>query len=1168
MTYQHRMTPLPAQYDTAATEKKWQRHWLDAKTYAWDENESREHSYVIDTPPPTVSGHLHMGHVFSYTQADFIARYQRMAGKNVFYPMGFDDNGLPTERLVEKTIKKRATDMSREAFIAECMNVSEEARKDFRALFESIALSVDWAQEYHTISEDARRLSQLSFLDLVAKGHVYRAQRPFYWDPVDQTAIASAEIVDKEMASFQNFILFELIDSPPAGGGIEGGGNFLPVMTTRPELLPACVALFYHPDDARYQHLKNQHAIVPLFGHRVPILEDDTVEPAKGTGLMMCCTFGDDADIQKWEKHKLPMRVMLNKYGKMDFAAIHPHPQAGAGPSLSLTEGEGWGEGVAQILTTLTGKKTTNPDPKNPGAREIIIELLKIPPLTPPQAGGIRGEAQAGGIRGEAQAGGIRGEAQAGVNLSSLPPLAGGEGGGNSSLLVSQKPITHAVKCAERSGAPLEILPTEQWFVRLTDKKEALKAKSAECNWHPEWMRVRMEQWIDGLNQDWCISRQRYFGVPFPVWYVQESGGRGQVSEICATADMLPVNPITTPPPGFTIVKKAEAASDSSIPSGWIVRDSAGKEYRAWPDMDVMDTWATSSISPQLSAGAIHDELQDSPPPPPASGGDKRDDASGGDTEKSTGGWGTNMQSGGIGGDSQLTYPPRLRGGAGGKGLFGQHPDTTRNAALMSHAKAMRNEMTAQEWKVWEVLSGKKMEGFKFRRQQTVGNYIVDFVCMEKKIIVEIDGGQHDEKRKTYDADRTTYLESLGYRVLRFWNNEVTETLEGVHTTILKALKDSPPPPPASGGDKNTHAGANHASRFSKLFPADLRPQAHEIIRTWAFYTLVKAHLHSDSIPWKNLMISGWCLAEDKSKMSKSKGNIVTPVALIEERGTDAVRYWAATSRLGMDTAFSPDLLKIGRKLVGKLWNATQFAAIHLSKMTQAPTTAATDEAITEVFDRWILSRLAETVQSATEAFESYEYAVALDATNIFFWADFCDNYLELIKKRAYNEDGSFSPAQQQSAIRTLYYCLDAILTLYAPFVPHVTEELYAHIFADAYAAKGSLHARGMWVKSKDYPVDVEAIRAGKDAVLILEKIRSKKSDENKSIKYPVQQARISTERSYDIPTRDRDRIARDLEGAGNLISPLVWEHAQVDGLASGGITNADITLAAEADAA
>jgi valyl-tRNA synthetase len=850
------MSVLPAQYDQTATEKKWQRHWVEQKTYAWDAAESRENSYVIDTPPPTVSGTLHMGHVFSYTQADFIARFQRMAGKNVFYPMGFDDNGLPTERLVEKTKKIRAADMTREAFIAECLGVSEEARKEFRTLFESIALSVDWAQEYHTISDDSRRLSQLSFLDLVNKGHCYRSERPFYWDPVDQTAIASAEIEDKELPSFANDIIFTAEGTP------------LTIMTTRPELLPACVALFCHPEDARYTHLHGKNAEVPLFGFSVPILTDVTVDPEKGTGLMMCCTFGDDADILKWQKHQLPTRVVINKFGRIDLAA------ALAGGKYE--PGFHWPEALA---TALNGKKVSNADPKHPGARQIILELLK----------------------------------EAGV-------------------LVKQTAITHAVKCAERSGAPLEILPTHQWFVKVADKKEALTAKARECAWNPDWMRLRIEQWIDGLNQDWCISRQRYFGVPFPVWYSLREGEKGKA--IYAAADQLPVNPLVDLPKGYT---REEVIADA----------------------DVMDTWATSSISPQLSAHGINAE---------------------------------------------------------------------------------------------------------------------------------------------------------------------------------------------TAADKN---------RFAKLYPADLRPQAHEIIRTWAFYTIVKSHLHSNSIPWKNLMISGWCLAEDKSKMSKSKGNVITPTALIEERGTDAVRYWAATSRLGQDTAFSPDLLKIGKKLVGKLWNATQFAAIHLNKLESAPASAAADMAsgaVSEVIDRWILSRLAQTVSAATEAFNRYEYADALDATNNFFWADFCDNYLELIKKRVYNEDGSFTPAQQQSAVRALYHCLDGILKLYAPIVPHVTEELYSHIFADAYAAAGSLHARGMWVKAAEYVVDDAALAMGAEALAVLARIRAEKSSTNRSIKFPIEMLRIPA------TTPTPALWMGDVAGAGNVRAWEASTSVEAETIA--------ITFAAEADAA
>jgi valyl-tRNA synthetase len=885
MSYTHKMTALSAQYDTAATEKKWQRQWEESKTYAWDASVPREDSYVIDTPPPTVSGTLHMGHVFSYCQADIIARYQRMSGKNVFYPMGFDDNGLPTERLVEKIKKIRATDMSREAFIAECMGVSDEARAEFRALFTSIALSVDWAQEYHTISDSSRRLSQLSFLDLVNKGHVYRKLQPMLWDPVDQTAIAQAEVVDKELPSTANEITFTV------------GDEKLIIMTTRPELLPACVALFFHPDDTRYQHLKGKKATVPLFNFEVDIRTDDTVEMEKGTGLMMCCTFGDEADIAKWQAHDLPTRMILNKYAKMDFTGL----------DITLP---------AELAEKLKNKKTSNPDQKNPGAREIILAELEA-----------------------------------------------------AGLLVSKKPITHAVKTAERSGAVLELIPSAQWFVKVTDKKDALKKKADECQWNPAWMKIRIDQWIDGLNWDWCISRQRYFGVPFPVWYVESPvAGRQSPAIVAACPEQLPVNPLTHLPKGMeqviapTFVNGVMLDGPTCIAHediydihGHLVCKGDGHTHiKVFPDMDVMDTWATSSISPQLSAHGISPDL------------------------------------------------------------------------------------------------------------------------------------------------------------------------------------------------------ADDASRFGALYPADLRPQAHEIIRTWAFYTLVKSTLHNNSIPWKNLMISGWCLAEDKTKMSKSKGNVVTPVALIEDKGTDAVRYWTATSRLGQDTAFSPDLLKIGKKLVGKLWNATQFAAIHLEKLAQAPTTPKEDVGrITETLDRWILSRLAQTVQAATESFAAYEYADALDATNQFFWADFCDNYLELIKKRVYNEDGSFTPAQQQSAVVALYHCLNTILKLYAPFCPHVTEELFSHIFVAEYEAAGSLHARGTWPATGAQIYDEQAMLAGAQALEVLTVIRNSKSTRNVSIKFPVETLVLASR--YTTP----EAWMGDVAGAGNV---RAWQPSDGD--------QTIITLASEADAA
>ncbi len=808
------MKPLPKKYKLKETENRWQEYWLASGIYNWDESAPRAETYVIDTPPPTVSGHLHMGHVFSYTQADFIARWQRMNGKTVFYPMGFDDNGLPTERLVEKTTKKRAADFAnREEFIEACMQVSAESRKAYRALFQSTALSVDWRQEYHTISDQSRKLSQMSFIDLYNKGHIERRLEPMLWDVVDQTAIAQAEIEDKNLPSNFCSIKFPLVAASNTNGNSD---DSITIATTRPELIPACVAIFYNPQDERYQHLAGKYAKTPLFDLKVPILADDTVEMDKGTGIMMCCTFGDEADIDKWRKHKLPTRIVINKFGKIEF-----------------TNAPDW----------IANKKIA-------AARDIIIQKLE-------QAG----------------------------------------------YLLSIEPITHMVKCAERSGAALEILPTPQWFVKVIDKKEDLKRLSAQCNWYPTWMAKRMEQWIDGLSWDWCISRQRYFGVPFPVWYSKRKGEEGKV--LLAELDQLPCNPLTDLPKGYS-------------------RDEVE------PDIDVMDTWNTSSISPQLNSRAISEQ------------------------------------------------------------------------------------------------------------------FAIDY------------------------------------------------------------------------------------ERHTKLYPADLRPQAHEIIRSWAFYTLVKSYLHSETTPWHNLMISGWCLAEDKQKMSKSKGNVITPIALIEEHGADVVRYWAATSKLGQDTAFSRELLKIGKKLITKLWNATKFAAIHLEKLeaSNLPTTATSDVGITATIDKWILSKLHKTIAKSSSEFAQYEYANALRAIEDFFWNDFCDNYLELVKKRVYDENNA-DPVGQTSAVHTIYHCLDAVLRLFAPILPHITEELWSHIFPQKYEIKGSIHARGNWPDAKNYPYQADAELTGQIVCELLEAIRKAKSERALSIKWPIVEAVISA--NIDSSAQN------DLRGAGNI---------------------------------
>jgi valyl-tRNA synthetase len=878
------MKPLPKNYDHKEAEPRWQERWESERVYAWRDDQPREQSFVIDTPPPTVSGVLHMGHIFSYTQADFVARYQRMIGKDVFYPMGFDDNGLPTERLVEKIKGKKASQYpTREAFVEDCKEEVKKAEDEFRALFKSTALSVDWSKEYQTVSPEVRKLSQASFIDLLTKGEAYRDFRPTYWDWVDQTAIAQAEIENKEMPGVMNEILFTLEDGTP-----------LHIATTRPELLGACVAVMYHPEDTHAAQYKDKVAITPVFGVKVPMIADELVEREKGTGLVMCCTFGDDTDKEWQRKHQLPRRTVLSQNGKITtiklttdaLTAVEPEHEHTIKEYLSFQAGDD-GKRPQPAYLNVSALSAANSDYANACKAFEAIEGLK-----PKQAN------------------------------AKVIELLQAEG-----KLVKQDTITHTVKCAERSGTPIEIIPTYQWFVKVTDKKEALKAKGAECNWFPEFMHIRLNQWIDGLKEDWCISRQRFFGVPFPVWYSKRPGEEGKV--ILADAAQLPVDPLV------------------DLPAGYSREEVIG-------DKDVMDTWATSSISPQINA---------------------------------------------------------------------------------------------------------------------------------------------------------------------------------------KSLTPN------------------------KLFPADLRPQAHEIIRTWAFYTIVKAHLHANSIPWKNLMISGWCLAADKTKMSKSKGNVVTPVDLIKDKGADVVRYWASTSRLGADTAFSEDLLKIGKKLSTKLWNATSFAAIHLGKLNEKPTKAAAEMAashITETLDKWILTRLQKTIAKATREFDRFEYCDARVAVEEFFWKDFCDNYLELVKARAYGEAGD--ARSQASAHLTLYYCLDAILRLFAPFMPHITDELHAAIFETGI----SVNARGSWPKASDYPVDEEAEQNGIACVGILEAIRKAKSERNVSIKFPIKHLILGAGNlAHEIKT-----FIGDLKPAGNV------EQAEVSEVAVAGIETEDkrftlaITFGEQSDAA
>ncbi len=794
-------TEFPQNYIFAESESKWQKFWREKKLYEFDKNESRENSFVIDTPPPTVSGQLHVGHVYSYTHTDFIARYNRMRGKNIFYPMCFDDNGLPTERLVEKQKQIRAMNVDRSEFVKICQEVVEIEEEKFRKLFDEIALSVDWNLKYQTISPLSRTISQMSFLDLVDKNEVYRDNQPVLWDVVDQTALSQADIEDKEEDSFMNDVIFRTESGEP-----------ITIATTRPELLPACVAIFYNPDDTRYQRLKGQFAITPLFNVKVPILPDQLqkVQQNKGTGLVMCCTFGDITDLLWWRMYKLPLKTLIDKRGIFLDMSFDETCQ-----NLELAQ---------NFAKQLVGLKIKD-------AREKIIEILK-----------------------------------------------------SENLISNQIAINHIVKCAERSGSPLEIIETPQWFVNTIKHKEALKYKANQINWHPSYMKIRLDNWIDSIAWDWCISRQRYFGVPFPVWYSKRAGEEGK--PIFATKDQLPVDPLHDLPKGY-------------------------ESHEVEPDTDVMDTWATSSVSPQLNSHAISEK------------------------------------------------------------------------------------------------------------------YAINF------------------------------------------------------------------------------------NRHKKLFPVDLRTQGHEIIRTWSFYTILKSYLHENTIPWKNIMLSGWCLAEDRSKMSKSKDNVLSPENLLQKYGADALRYWAASSKLGADTAYSENVLKNGKRLLNKLWNASKFISIHFHKLEEQDKIANISQVLAKIshpLDQWLLLRLQDVALKVEHEMSEYEYASSMSAIEQFFWSIFCDNYLEISKVRAYSEDNS-DDTGTYSAILTLYHSMRVILHLFAPFVPHITEEIYQILYANN--EKVSIHQRDKAFEARNMEFTKNDEECEK-LIQILDLIKKSKAEKNLSIKAPIKLLEIS----------------------------------------------------------
>lgn len=843
-------------------EARWCEAWRADGTYSFDASAPAERVFSIDTPPPTVSGSLHVGHVFSYTHTDTIARYKRMSGWEVFYPMGWDDNGLPTERRVQNYFgircdptlaeevslegkkKSKIASVPRSQFIELCEQLCAEDEVAFENLFQHLGLSVDWAHSYTTISKYSRRVSQRAFLRNLSRGEAYQAEAPCLWDVSFQTAVAQAELEDRETPGAYHRLAFRRDDE-----------SSVFIETTRPELLAACVALVAHPDDTRYQPLFGSTVRTALFDAEVPVLSHPLADPEKGSGIAMICTFGDTADVTWWRDLQLDVRPIVGRDGR-----ILPEPPHGVTT-----------ERARRAYEEIAGLRINQ-------AREKVVELA----------------------------------------------AASGE------LVGEPKAITHTVKFFEKGDRPLEIVTTRQWYLRNggrhADLRQQLLERGAELRWVPPHMETRYENWVMGLTGDWLLSRQRFFGVPIPVWYeVSEDGSPNYDALLLPSESQLPVDPAADTPDGYSPDQRGK-------PGGFI------------GDPDVLDTWATSSLTPQIACG-------------------------------------------------------------------------------------------------WE----------------------------------------EDEEL------------------------------------------------------------------FVRTFPMSIRPQAHEIIRTWLFSTTVRAHLEHDTLPWENALISGWVLDPDRKKMSKSKGNVVVPINLLEHYGADAVRYWASSGRPGADTAFEEDQIKVGRRLAVKLLNASKFVLSFTGGHGEADGDSASEDSPEleplelEPLDKALLARLAETAASATEAFEAYDYARALERTEGFFW-DFTDNYLELVKHRAYGEHGE---ARANAAHRTLAMALSTVLRLFAPILPFVTEEIWS------WWQEGSIH-RTAWPNAEEIAAlaadgNPEAYEMASD---VLAQVRKSKSQAKRRLNSEVQLAKVSdTSHRLDLLSQ----VQSDLCDAGKIRELRTHDASEFD---------AEVTLA------
>ncbi len=738
---------LPKNYDFAEVEERWRNTWRDEDNF-FDKN-SKKPQFVIDTPPPYPTGNFHIGNALNWCYIDFFARYKRMKGFNVMFPQGWDCHGLPTEVKVEELNHITKNDVSREEFRRMCRELTEKNIAAMRITLRKMAFSTDWSNEYITMTPKYYSKTQLSFLRMLASGYIYQSEHPVNYCTRCETAIAFAEVSYDDRETQLNYFDFD---------GVE-------IATTRPELLAACVAVAVHPNDERYHNLKGKSMKVPLFGHDVPVVQDEAVDPAFGSGAVMICTFGDKQDVHWWKQHNLDLRKAIDRQGKMTAIA-----------------------GKYQGLDTTACRKTILDDMKAKG------------------------------------------------------------------ILHRQEKLAQRVGTCWRCKTPIEILSERQWFVKI--KPDEIQKAAHQIDWYPEHMLRRMENWVDQMEWDWCISRQRIFATPIPVWFCKKCGEMTVPDE-----KDLPCDPTLTKP-------KHPCKKCGST------------EFEG--EVDVLDTWMDSSIS---------------------------------------------------------------------------------------------------------VLN-------------------------------------------------VTHWDGSG----------------------------KPP-----------------------YFPAQIRPQGHDIIRTWAFYTILRSVALTGSKPWDQILVNGMVLGEDGFKMSKSRGNIIVPEDILVKYGADALRQWGAMgAATGSDIMFNWNDVVAASRFQTKMWNITKFALIQLEKGgfdNKTPVTA--------LADRWLLVRLSDTIEAVSRAMEEYQFDVALKAIREFAWDVLADNYIELVKGRLYQHDGT-----RAGACLALNTAFDSLCRMLAPFIPYFAEECYS------YLNPGQSVHKQPWV---NFTYDDDAARKeGNTLVQVVAEVRKYKHDNNMALNAPL----------------------------------------------------------------